>query len=193
MAVPQGGREPLPLKVAPIQPSVTAASHLQSRRDSDCQIWELLLSKTTSQLSFKFSDSLWICLIEVGFILPHFNTPILKTWGSASRAQRPLTTGIVRWQFPSLRGTTWRNNGRSAWNSSRFEHICAFYVEITNIHGVKLKMSCHNRDSDRSVGVCCPNALGLVWTVRQIWLPVSHAPSCIGTTNPSRTGLNPLN
>ena len=26
-----------------------------------------------------------------------------------------------------------------------------------------------------------------------IWLPVSHAPSCIGTTNPSRTGLNPLN
>ena len=29
------------------------------------------------------------------------------------------------------------------------------------------------------------NALG-------IWLPVSHAPSCIVTTNPSRTGLNPL-
>ena len=25
-----------------------------------------------------------------------------------------------------------------------------------------------------------------------IWLPVLHAPSCIGTTNPSRTGLNPL-
>ena len=30
------------------------------------------------------------------------------------------------------------------------------------------------------------NALG-------IWLPDSHAPSCIVTTNPSRTGLNPLN
>ena len=52
-----------------------------------------------------------------------------------------------------------------------------------------------------SGGVCCPNALGLVRTVRQIpqanalgiWLPVSHAPSCIGTTNPSRTGLNPIN
>ena len=27
----------------------------------------------------------------------------------------------------------------------------------------------------------------------RIWLPVSHVPSCIGTTNPSRTGLNPLN
>ena len=26
-----------------------------------------------------------------------------------------------------------------------------------------------------------------------IWLPVSHAPSCIGPTNPSRAGLNPLN
>ena len=29
------------------------------------------------------------------------------------------------------------------------------------------------------------NALG-------IWPPISHAPSCIVTTNPSRTGLNPL-
>ena len=38
---PVGGQEPLPLKVAPIQPSVTAAFHLQSRRDSDCQMWEL--------------------------------------------------------------------------------------------------------------------------------------------------------
>ena len=49
--------------------------------------------------------------------------------------------------------------------------------------------------------MCCYSALGLVWTVPQIqrplgrgiWLPVSHAPSCIVTTNPSRTGLNPLN
>ena len=40
MAAPRGGQEPLPLKVAPIQPSVTAASHLQSRRDSECQMWE---------------------------------------------------------------------------------------------------------------------------------------------------------
>ena len=30
---------------------------------------------------------------------------------------------------------------RSAWNGSRLEHICAFYMEITSIHGVKLKMS----------------------------------------------------
>ena len=46
----------------------------------------------------------------------------------------------------ALRDTTWRNNGRSAWNGPRFDHICAFYVEITNIHTVKLKMSCYNRE-----------------------------------------------
>ena len=36
-------------------------------------------------------------------------------------------------------------------------------------------------------GLCeqYPKSLG-------IWLPVSHAPSCIVTTNPSKTGLNPL-
>ena len=54
--------------------------------------------------------------------LPHLSTPILKVWGSALRTQCPLTTGIVRRQFPSLRGTTWRSNGKSAWNGSRFEH-----------------------------------------------------------------------
>ena len=138
----------------------------------------------------------------VGLLLPYLNTPILKAWGSASQhSVHPLTTGIVtaRRQSLSLRVTKWCNNGRSAWNGSRFEHIRAFYVEI-NIQGMKLKMSCYNLDYDRSVGVCCPNALGLVRTVRQIpwanalgiWLPVSHVPSCIGTTNPSRTRLNRL-
>ena len=46
--------------------------------------------------------------------------------------------------------------------------IIVFEVENTNIHGVKLKTSCYNRDLDRSVGVCCHNALGLVRTVRYI-------------------------
>ena len=71
--------------------------------------------------------------VVVGLLWPYLNMSILKAWGSGSRAQRPLTTDIVRRQFPSLRDTTWRNNGGSAWNGSRFEHICAFYVEITNI------------------------------------------------------------
>ena len=35
------GARPLPLKVAPIQRSVTTDFHLQSRRDSDCQLSEL--------------------------------------------------------------------------------------------------------------------------------------------------------
>ena len=30
----------LQVKIAPIQPSMTAAFHLQSRIDSDCQMWE---------------------------------------------------------------------------------------------------------------------------------------------------------
>ena len=46
--------------------------------------------------------------------------------------------------------------------------IFVFQVANTNIHGTKLKMSCYNRDSDRSVGVCSHNALGLMRTVRQI-------------------------
>ena len=105
-----------------------------SPRQSLALFWrfhQLLLSMATSQLSFRCSDSLLICFIVVGLLLPYLNMPILKAWGSASRAQRPLTTGIVRRQFPWLRGTNWRNNGRSAWNGSRFEHICAFYVETT--------------------------------------------------------------
>ena len=134
----------------------------------------------------------------VGIVLQYSHTPIFKAWGSTSRTQHPLRKGIVRRQFPSFRGTMWRNNGRSPWNGSRFKHICAFYVEVTNIHKVKLKMSCYNCDLDRSVRVCsqytqvCANSMS---TPRAnalgIWLPVSHTPSFIGTTNPFRTGLIP--
>ena len=41
-------------------------------------------------------------------------------------------------------------------------------------------------------GLCEQYVKSLGYALR-IWLPVSHAPSCIGTTNPSWTGLNPLN
>ena len=44
LAVLCGGQELLPLKVAPIQPSVTAAFNLKSRRDSNCQMWEFILN-----------------------------------------------------------------------------------------------------------------------------------------------------
>ena len=91
---------------------------------------------------FNYVCKLFVSMFYCGknIFLTNLNTSIWKAWGSVSRAQRPLTMGIVRRQFPSLRGTTWRNNERSAWNGSRFEHICAFYVEITSIDGVNLKV-----------------------------------------------------
>ena len=57
-------------------------------------------------------------------VSPLLNTLISELSGSASQAQRRLTTGIARRQFLSLRGPTWRNNGRSAWKGSRFEYHC---------------------------------------------------------------------
>ena len=57
LAVPRGGQEPLPLKVAPSQPGVTAAFHLQSRRDSDCQMWVLLQLHDTININWNYA---WI-------------------------------------------------------------------------------------------------------------------------------------
>ena len=57
LAVLRGGQQPLPLKVAPIQPCVTAAFHLQSRRDSDCQMWEL-------HSPLKFVQQLFSCKLQ---------------------------------------------------------------------------------------------------------------------------------
>ena len=63
---------------------------------------------------------------------------------SPSRAPRALTTGIVSRKFPSLRCTTWRNNGGSARNGSPFgQRISLLSVENTNI---QWKMPWNNRD-----------------------------------------------
>ena len=48
--------------------------------------------------------------VELFILLP--NTPILKVWSCASRAQRYLT----------LRGTSWRNNGAHTWDGFCLEH-----------------------------------------------------------------------
>ena len=51
--------------------------------------------------------------IVIELYLTVLNMPISKVWGSASRAQRPLPMGIVRWQFPSFKGhplPMWGNN-----------------------------------------------------------------------------------
>ena len=92
----------------------------------------------------------------------------IKGVGQRLTSTTSLDDGYYEAKIPFVKGTTWRNNGRSTWNGSRFEHTCAFYVEIINIHSVKLKMSCNNRDYSQSVRVCCHNALGLVRTVHQI-------------------------
>ena len=103
-----------------------------------------LASKATLQHSTIFPDSLSICFIVVELCLTDWNTPILKVWGIASWAQHPLSTGLVRLQFPSLRGTTRRNNGSSMQNGFRIEHHTRILVENTDIHEVKLKMWCYN-------------------------------------------------
>ena len=84
------------------------------------QCWHA--SNHTASLKYKSS-------IVNELILTASNTSILKLWGSASRAQRPLKTGIVSRQFPFLRGTTWRNNRSSKWNSSRREPEIRFFFK----------------------------------------------------------------
>ena len=142
-------------------------------------------SKATTNLVLRFVVIMCYCDI---LFLPHLNT--LNMWDSTPRAQRPLTTSVVKRQFPSLRDIPWRNNGvcETALASST---IFAFYAENTNIHGVKCKLLWCNRVWDRSVGFCCHSALGFVRTVRpilqpkgpRIRRPVSRAPPCIVITN----------
>ena len=62
-----------------------------------------LVSQATLQPLIMCADSLLICFIAVEIVKTNLNTPIWKAWGSASRAQRPLPTGIVR-QIPVVKG-----------------------------------------------------------------------------------------
>ena len=120
---------------------------------------------------------------------------IIKVWSVGSRAQRPLPKGIVRHKFPSLSDTTWRNNGSSTQNGLRFEHHIRLtftrwnwkcHVIIVNKADLSgLVVTMHSGLCEQYVKIPRPIGLG-------IWLPVSHAPSCIVTTNPSRAGFNPL-
>ena len=74
---------------------------------------------------------------------------------------------------------TWRLLTFMGWNWK-----CHVIIGIkTNLSGFVVPM--HSGLCEQYVKSPRANALG-------IWLPVSHAPSCIGTTNPSRTGRNPL-
>ena len=66
------GARPLPLKVAPIQRSVTTDFHLQSRRDSDCQMSEFVLDflvfekqSVNSLAPGRCGSNLWIIMFKV--------------------------------------------------------------------------------------------------------------------------------
>ena len=132
-------------------------------------------------------------------VLPHSNTPILKVWGSASRARRSLTTDIVatipflnghrmmyQWEKHAKRLSLrapyspfkWRILTFTGWNKK-----CHVIVLIkTDLSGFVVTM----HGLVRTVKpIPRPNGLG-------IGLPISHAPSCVVTTNPSKTGLDPL-
>ena len=79
------------------------------------------VSKTTKQLSSNSTESSPIRVIVSELSWPHLNTSIWKVQGIASRAQSPLTTALWDNNFPSPRGATWRNNGSSTRNGSRFD------------------------------------------------------------------------
>ena len=132
---------------------------------------------------------------------PHLNTSIWKVQGIASRAQRPLTTALWDNNFPSLRGAMWRNNGSSMRNGSRFDlddrHLSGEYGhtwgEIKNVMlWLWLRPICRGLLS-QCTRACANSTSNPSGYAVGIWLPVSHAPSCIVTTNPSRAGLNPTN
>ena len=93
------------------------------------RLWEILgiIGVKNNIRNFNYVCKLIVNMFYCGRILTVLSMPISKAWCTASRAQRPITTGIVRRQFPSLSGTTWRNSGSSARNGSRFEHHIRFY------------------------------------------------------------------
>ena len=112
-------------------------------------------------------------------LLKDLNTPILKVQGSALWAQHPLTAGSVRRQFPSLRNTTWRNNGSSTRNGFRFEyHIRILRGESWHSLGEieNIMLSSWLRPTCR----CLLSQYSLMRTVREIpqpnglgiWLPI---------------------
>ena len=150
---------------------------------------QLLLSKTMLQLSIKFLNSLLICSIVFFTTFKHAN---IKMWGW----QQAL------WSNNSRRLRTSRDITIGGWwvMTHASSAIFTIYINNTTIHRGKLKMSCYNHYSDWCVGFCCNNALGIVQTVHPIPQPnvlrialcVWYMPSCIVTTNPSRTGLNLL-
>ena len=112
-------------------------------------LWEIpaiICGKSNIEHSIMFADSLLICFIVAEFILIDLNTPILKVWDSTSQAQHPLITSIVRQQFPSVRASRDVTKEVACQMALTSSTILIVQADNTNIHEVKLKMSCYNHD-----------------------------------------------
>ena len=132
LAVPRGGQEPLLLKVAPTQPSVTAAFRLQSQRDNDCQMWELVHSLRilailpTFKLAGLTKEWQW-CTLQAQFGLGLK----LTNWIEDQFQSSPKLVGIctvLRCIFVrNLEIVTWI--GRELWHAQAQNGII-FYFEV---------------------------------------------------------------
>ena len=160
-------------------------------------IWRCCIYYRNNNLKFRFFVYISV-LVELSLL--HLNTPMLKVWISASRAKHPLTS-IASRQFPSLRGTTWRNNG-SAWNLKRllprapFPHFTRILTSIERVvvnnamlyswlRAICWVLSKYPRASSN-------NTSSLSDKRPRDWTS-GFAPTCTLTTKNSRTGSNPLN
>ena len=110
----------------------------------------------------------------------------------------PLKVGIIRRQFPSLRGTKGRNNGVCTWHGSRYEyHIGLLSAELRlprpelkNFMLITwLRPTCRGLlpQWTRASGSSKSNPEALKCQALTSW---SHADSCIVRANPSIIGLN---
>ena len=127
--------------VSPCSPCQSLALFMEDSTNYCCQKQRLNFH-SSSQIHCKYCD---------GVAFTVFQHASIKGVRQRFTSTASLEDGYCEVTIPII--NTWRNNGSSAWNGSRFKHICAFYVEITNSPRVKLKMSCYNHDYNMTVWI----------------------------------------
>ena len=121
----------------------------------------------------------------------HYNTQISMISNSGTRAQRSMTTGIVKWIFPLLGATGYVtmevvHDVLLDWSPTVKSKLLAFrghnkYCDVVIVIKIRLSDLVVKRDS----GTCKHYVKFL--TIGNL---VSHVPSWIDITNTSRTGLD---
>ena len=154
VALVVGLQESLPLKVAPIQPSVTAAFHLQSWKDSDCQMWELLrLFFLTHKTNCKGSDLLlkdYVNSISCTVTVP--STDSCQIWFITDQGTiytRATLKALIN--YPQLPGSVYRYRRLKLWNRRDREAVQGL---PTKTIGILIKLVCTSG----------PNLVVLAWT-----------------------------